>query len=425
MQSEPETNDAPNPTPEPAPVEQKPKVSRSERREKAAKDALRTFLRDLHLDRFGAVQTKADKIDLTLHLKADPANDWGLEFKPSLGEQLLSQVEDAQAGWNVFKQGRTYCFRCESPDCEHAAPPDPLKVFKGYEPNGLPIWCDLTQALIEAKDERVDRLFGNPPGVVSVVQYGHDLKARQLSSFGRSSKTYSILGQVITGYFPLPAKEGGGLDKTSRLAISFQAVEARGDHGTVKIKLNALARLPDGLDLSDLLASGWQPGLFRARQTAMRAMENLEQQAAGARTRGDTEEISQAMRQVPVILRRLSESLERTDRQVVRRTRHVEERRHQQRPVHKALDDALSASLETSFYDEKAGTAVFCGPQGRAHVFNPNGQHVTSFTLRPAAIDFRLRTRRWRMMKPEESEELKQRIKDFIPRKPDSPGVIS
>ncbi len=383
-----------------------PKKSRSERREQAAGDAIRTFLRDMHMDRFGAAPPKPGEIDVVLRLKAKPAEDWSLRFDPPLGEQLHGQLVDAQAQWNVYRPGHVHCFRCDSSDCEHSTPPTPLSVFTGYAPNGVAEWREFAQVLIEARDERVDQLFAARPGIVARLQYGHDLRNRQLSSFGRSSKTYAILGQVTAGYF-LPAG-----DPPQKLAITFQIVEVRGEAGRKRIHLNAIAAVPGG-HLPDLLASGGLPGVYRARETASMAVEAVERRADGV----DTEAVRNAMKQIPSILHRLAESLDRSGRQDSRRTRHVEQRRAQQRPVHKALDDVRDAAPGQWFYDEKAGTSVVCGPQGRAHAFSSNGRHVTSFSLRPESVDFRLRTHRWRRMSAAESDEIRRKIAESVPAK--------
>ena len=389
-----------------------PRKSRSERREQAARDALRTLIRDLHMDRFGTPQPKTGEVDIVLRLKTDPSEDWSLRFEPSLAEQVHRQLVDAQAEWNVFKPGRVHCFRCDSSECKHAVPPSPLSVFTGYAPNGMAEWSEFAQLLIVAKDERVDQLFSGRPGIVARLQFGRELRDRQLSSFGHASKTYSILGQVAVGYFALPpSKEHGDFQK---LAITFQIVEARGDAGEPRLRLNTIANVPDG-DLSELLASNWQTGVYRAREVAARSLEALERRASAARENGDADAEQDAMRKVPVVLRRLAESLERSARQDIRRTRHVEERRAQRRPVHKALDDARDAAPAKWFFDEKAGTAVVCGPQGRTHAFSGNGRHVTSFILRPESVDFRVRTRRWRLMARSEAEDFKKRIEEFVP----------
>ena len=231
MNSNPQKLEQPAPENELSAV---PPKSRSQRREQAACDALRTFIRDLHMDRFGAVQPKTGEVDIVLHLKTKPSEDWSLQFDPSLGEQLHVQLVDAQAERNVFKPGRVHCFRCDSSECEHAVPPTPLSVFTGYAPNGMAEWSEFAQVLVAAKDDRVDQLFSGRTGVVARLQFGHDLRRRQLGSFGRASKTYSILGQVAVGYFALPpSKERGDSQK---LAITFQIVEVRGDAGELRLR---------------------------------------------------------------------------------------------------------------------------------------------------------------------------------------------
>jgi hypothetical protein len=162
--------------PAPPPV---PKIPRSLRREHAARDALRTFLRDLHEDRFGAVTPGDDELDLVLRLKAIPGKDWELRFDPPLGEQLDAQIQDVQADRNVYRKGRVHCFRCDSAECEHALPPSPLSVFDGYAPNGLPEWSDFAQSLVAARDERVDRLYADPPDVWPA--YGSEAISRSAS----------------------------------------------------------------------------------------------------------------------------------------------------------------------------------------------------------------------------------------------------
>lgn len=404
MDSEEQTPEQPA-----TPVPPAAKKSRSERREQAACDAVRTFVRDMHMDRFGATHPEPGEIDIVLRLKAKPSEEWALRFEPSLGEQLDAQLVDAQAQWNIYRAGHVHCFRCDSSECEHSLPPSPLSVFIGYAPNGTAEWSEFAQVLIEAKDDRVDQLFAGRAGVVARLQFGHDLRDRQLSSFGRASKTYAILGQVAAGYFPFPS------DPPQKLSITFQVVEVRGKLGERRVLLNSIANVP-GANLSDLLGSGWQAGVHRAREMASAAVEAIERRAAAAGASGDAEGVREAMKQVPVVLRRLAESLDRSARQDSRRTRHVEERRTQQRPVHKALDDVRDAPPEKWFYDEKAGTAVICGPQGRAHAFSSNGRHVTSFTLRPDSIEFRLRTHRWRAMTTAEADEIKRKIGESVPK---------
>jgi len=265
------------------------------------------------------------------------------------------------------------------------------------------------QTLVEARHERADQLHAEPPAVIALVQFGHDLKRRQLASFGRASKTYAILGQVVAGYFQTRERRARA-DAVPRFAVTFQAVETRGPGGRMQVKLNPVV---GGMPLEawdELLASGWRPWVARACDDVQRAVETLELQVLAARDGGDPAQIRGQLRRLPQILNRFARTVEQGDRQSARRTQHVEARRQQHRPVHKALDDARGAAAEALFYDEKRDTIVACGKQGRAHAFNAEGRHVTSFVLTPGGADFRVRTQRWRRLQKDEVEAFRARI---------------
>jgi len=386
--------------PEPAP--EIPRESRSERRERAACDALRALLRDYYLQHFGANGPNGKRLPLNLTLSVRPEEAWATEFDPPFPDQIQAQLEDAQAGRNAYERGRVFCFRCQSSLCEHSLPPGPLEVFRGYSSTGVPEWCEAVQAFIEVQSERVDQLYAAPPAVLARMQYGHDLKFRQLSSFGRASKTYSLLGQVVAGYFLLPASQRSDRTGSSRFAITVQAVETRGLEGETLVKLNSIIGGMTPEQWEELLVSGWRPAVGRALETAGAAVEDVERRARAARESADMAVVRQALKTVPQILARLARSLEQGDRQSARRTRHAELHPRQARPVHKAIEDALEAGEENLFYDEKRATWIACGRQGRAHAFNAAGKHVTSFVLPAGGADFRLRTQRWRALQKEE-----------------------
>ena len=83
--------------------------------------------------------------------------------------------------------------------------------------------------------------------------------------------------------------------------------------------------------------------------------------------------------------------------------------------MHKAMEDVTAAAGESFFFDEKAGTFIVAGPQNRTHAFSPDGRHVTSFTLNPSSIEFRIRTRRWRHAEAAEVEELRRKTRECEP----------
>jgi hypothetical protein len=411
MSEEPKSEPQPPQAPE-------PRRSRSERRVQAAADVLRTLIRDLYMERFGTMPPDGADLDLDLRLKVQPGSNWSLVFDPPVAEQLFDQVTEAQADWEVYRRGRVYCYRCGTSECEHAVPGTPLEVFAGYDSMGRPEWRDLAQAFIAARDPRVDRLFGRAdarPGgrTLALVELGSELKGRQLAVFGKSSKTYAVLGQVVAGYFQ---KDG------ERIAVTFQAVEARGGDGRIRVHLNAIARMPGTMTLNDALAAGWEPAAHRALAMAARATEALERQAQLARAGGRTDEVRGQLQRVPTILRRLAESLERGERQFSRRTQHAEERRQAKRPIHKALEDARAAAPESVYYDEKARTLIALGDQHRAHVFSGEGRHVTSFFIQPDAVAFRVRTTRWRAATPAEVVEFKAKLSEAITPRIDIPA---
>lgn len=363
-------------------------TSRWIRRERAAADALRGFIRDLYESQFGAVAPASGEVTLDLRMKLDPANAWAAQFESSLAEQVLPQLQLAHSRAGIFHEGRVYCFKCESSECAHSVPPDPLAVFAGYDPMGLAEWKELAQVLVEARDPRVEDLFGKPPRPVARVQFGRDVKERQLSTFGRSSRTYSILGQVCAGYF-----ETRGPDVPDRFALTAQVVEICGTNGRAEIRFNWMAGGMDARALSAWCVEREATSVARARDLLRSQVERLHREADVAAT---PERRRQVLRRIPHLLEDFAGSLRRGRRQEERRTHHVEHRRTEdQRPVHKALEDAAGAPANLWFRDKKPDTLVVCGPQGRAHVFNLNGQHVTSFVLPPGGMDQRVRRGRW------------------------------
>lgn len=384
-------------------------LSRTARRVKAAADALRTLLRDLHLDRHGA-EPPPGSLELSLRLLVHPARQWELAFDPPLVDQIDDQMAEARAARDVFLRGAVHCFRCGSSSCEHARPPSLLGVFHGYDETGRPEWVEFHQALLEAKDERIDQLYARPPVVLTGVQFGRQLRGRQLSSFGRGSRSFAILGQVIAGYFPVPGSSGSSTELPSKLAITFQIVEARDAAGAFRLHVHAVTGLPGDDSLEGLLASDWQPDIYRARGLAARALSALEHRVRGAREGGRREDARDMMREVPAILHRLAAALDRGHRQARRRTQHAEQRRQESRPVHKAVDDARTVKADALFFDLKSEAFIVCGPKGRTHAFNERGRHVTSFLIKPDSIDFRLRTGRWRRSVAEEFSAFRERM---------------
>jgi hypothetical protein len=397
-----------SPVPDPAAAV---RLSRHQRREVAACDALRTLLRDCYESQHGVRPPASGEIRLELAVKALPAGGWKVVFDPPVAEQVDAQLAEAQAQWAVYRRGAVFCFRCGSSACEHAVPPGPLEVFRGYGSTGIPEWCELVQSALDCGDSRAAELYADPPRILACLQMGRTLKERQLSSFGRASRTYSVLGQVVAGYFRMPARRRLGAEP--RLALTIQIVETRGAKGETVVALNRIAGGVEPEDLDERLAGDWQPGLTRALEQGGRRVESLANRILAVRSAGPSADVRILFREVPAILRGIARDIEGGHRQDERRTHHVEERRRIQRPIHKALEEARAAGPGDLFFDEKRQTIIACGRQNRAHVFNEAGRHVTSFILPSDGADFRMRTGRWRRLDADEQVRFRQCISNL------------
>jgi len=395
--TKPEVIDLVSPTPSSA------KLDQHQRRERQLSDGIRTVIRDAYHDLYSMDESRLSDLDLRFQLKVDPKDNWSLEFEPPLRDQVLRQLEDQEASFNTYQEGHVYCFRCDSANCACSAPPDPLQIFSRYDSMGQPEWCELTQKLLDSQHEQIDLLYRKNPPVLNLMQFGKDLKAEQLSSYGKASKTYSLLGQVIVGYLTVPKQHLAAGYDDRRLAISFQIVETRGKGGRFRLRLNTVFHRAMLKDVDDLFLSEWAPWLQRARRLAKEQLEQIEGLARRARQDKDNKRYHQQMGKVSGVLRNLSRSLSRGDRQAHRRTQHAEQRRSgKERPVNKAFEDATVVTRDKLFIDEKENTFVVTNGHGRVHIYSKEGRHVTSFFIKKENMDHRLRTKRWQKASDED-----------------------
>lgn len=387
--------ETPDPREPSAGEELTPEQTRLARRAQAAGDALRSLIRDVVEREFGRPRMGDAPVEMTLSLRVRPQEGYTLGFDPPLEQQVLDQFGDVIAERGIYQPGRVYCFRCGSSACGHGAPDAPTQVFRGYNSTGVPEWHEFSQALLERQDPRVDGLYRDPPQVAALVIPGRDLKSDQLASFGKASKAYALLGQVVAGHFSLDDRRGDSAAR--RFALTVHFVETRTGKGQVALHVNPIVCMPGRQTLSEAFAEGWGGWLQRALAAAERSLRTMEVQinAAGA----DRYRIArQVLGRLPGVMRRCAGSLDRGHRQVRRRTRHAEERRKQQRPVQLALRDAGEIPDDQLLYDDRSEAVVVPGRQGRLHIFNVDGKHMTSFVGKPGTVEQRLRSRRWRML---------------------------
>jgi len=362
----------------------------TQRRSDTMTAALRALVRDLYLAQFGLPSGDGD-LELSLNFSISPTDGWSVQFKKPIQDQLQPQLEAYEAASLAFQAGQVYCYQCANAHCEHSRAPTVMDVFSGYQQLGTPQWTELAQFLLGIRDERVDRLFEERPKVIARVLDGEMLRSRQLAYFGKSSKTFAILGQVVAGYFPISQ----GSPQAQKVALCIQVVEIRDGKGQPQLKLNLLIPGPNQLALAEHLDVRF-PWIRHACQQAKRQLIKVTKGWAG-------QSITTRDHRIATILERLANDLERGERKSQRQTRHARYREEMARPIHKAMADLRQARPEKMFRDLKTKAIMVCGSKGRCHAFNESGHHITSFVIHGEAIDARLRKKRWAPLLPEQS----------------------
>ncbi len=357
--------------------------------------SLTAAVRETYAEDFGAHVDRARPFELEMKVSIDPAKSWRLQADPSLEEQIRAAVREMATKAEAFRRGRVYCYRCDSPVCPHSHPPRPTSVFGGYSSTGLPLWPEFSQILLEQGHPGVGLLYdASPAGLISMYVSPDMLKQRQMNIFGRQSKTYDILGQVVFGFLRMRVP-GEGRSVPERVAFTLQAVEFRRLDGTPRLALNVLARLSDGSPALDAINGPYQLRVSDIISSARHRISSLYPSARGRARRGSASSLPDTTAHAADILKGLARKLEKAGRQRERRTAHAEGHRVKNRPTSKAWEDALGAPAESILWDRQEKTYVVLGPRSRAHVFSLRGRHVTSLVLSPEAVQSRKRRKRW------------------------------
>ncbi|MFN7973650.1 MAG: hypothetical protein U0166_15095 [Acidobacteriota bacterium] len=343
-------------------------------------------VRAIHDGMFGPGRRRAGRVPVTLALSVDVAS--GEIAGDPLDDQIARALREDAAGRDAYRAGAIHCYWCDGAACAHARPPRGTAVFTGYLPTGQPTYRDLAQLLLDRKDERVETLFSDRPGMVAIFSTGREAKGGLLHSFGRASKTYDLLGQVVAGYF----RPGPGHAAIGHLAITIQAIESRHPDGRRRLSLNAVAGTGETSpeEILENTRDPWGRGFRKALDGARARLRTYEDALArdGARP-------SEVLGRVPGLLRDLVRSFDHAGRSAERRTLHAFDRAGD-RPIDVALRDAREAADAAFLADEGRGTLIVLGPRGRAHAFTREGRHVTSLHVDGEALERRLARRRWR-----------------------------
>nr|HPQ39871.1 hypothetical protein [bacterium] len=220
----------------------------------------------------GAVCHIADNSTITLSLAVRPGeSSLSVAMDPPLLDQIRNQLRDLDVQRGVYRRGAVYCYLDESSECPHCRPDSPSHVMAEYLPNGIPEWRDLRDVLIDEHPALAAQLFETRDLTAAVYMRGRDIKHRLLSSFGKSSRTYNILGQIVCGFLTIHPSEISDHAVTD-LALTIQAVETRDVGGQMNLGLNIISGFHD-LNILDHLT---MPGYAGFREKLIDVNRSLE-----------------------------------------------------------------------------------------------------------------------------------------------------
>ena len=332
----------------------------------------------------GDVAVAMGEVPLQIRLDAGAV----LGSREAAAQKLLSdlerQVGEALQGAGL-RPGFAYCFLCASSQCVHAAPPQRDQTLASYAASGRPVWQSFTNLCLAQGEERVDRLFVEPPEIIALALHGGPLRRELGAAGGGRGAALTVLGQVVVGLIP----EDFALRRSTadRIALTLQLVEVAGGDPLRRWRINVL-----GLERQAIAEAAAREHARGPAERLRRLLAATEQRAVEAwrrvralrgAARGRARE-----REAMALINGLRGEVERVFRPLQRRTQHAQERHEGgERPTSDALRDVENAGAEHFFWDRRHGTLAVLGPRGRAHLFSPAGRHVTSLRLQRGELE--------------------------------------
>ena len=172
----------------------------------------------------------------------------------TLVKELRDRIADALTAHKEFRTGSVYCFQCDSSSCAHAFPEHMGDTFSGYTATGKPEWKGFANIFLDARDERVEKVYGEPPRNHLPGSVRRRTQGRTAAGFGLGSMVYNVLGQVVTGLVPVDLR----LTSTDspRTALTLQVVETRSLSAKHRLRLNMLGLTVDQLAAASETSKG-------------------------------------------------------------------------------------------------------------------------------------------------------------------------
>jgi hypothetical protein len=266
--------------------------TRSQRREQAAADALRSLIRDTLLDKFPVLAE--EHIEIPLHLSLKLTGE-ALKFTPDLRSQILEQAEAFLAPCESFHPGSVFDFHARTAEAPGCRPPGALDVFAGYDPLGHPKWSRLSAML--------------PEGLPLKIFSGKELKTEQLLAHGKNDKNYNLLGQLILGPLPVP-RVYQNFTESPECALTLQIVEVRDAQAHFSLRVNLLCGKLLAEELEAMIQENPLREVNRALLQLREEVGRLEAQALEAWCHQDSKALSLILKAVPKIFARFSAQME-------------------------------------------------------------------------------------------------------------------
>ncbi len=387
---------------QPAPEERMERVFRE------LYEAARTIATEYGLARGESFPIPAIQLPVRVDLETRPSKEAQRERAVELVDTYRDLILEGLTAHKAFRMGRVYCFQCDAPDCMHSGPADPVETFVGYTATGKPSWEGFPNVCLTRGYDRVDRLYGDHPEVVALVQMADELGGELLPGFGSGSLAYNVQGQVVLGLVPakLKLEHGAG----NRVALTVQVVETRTGLDRSRLRLNVLGLTVDQIaEAADRgPARSVAARLAESLRIARQRLHSLGRQIQLRERRGSKVELEE---RIGPLLHQLRGDLERIFKVKHGRTRHAREHHENgQRPIGQALSDTKRASDDRFLLDVRNKTVVVLGPKARAHVFSIEGKHVTSLQLDPHELERKKAKRRWRPLAVEDVARFRETL---------------
>jgi len=363
---------------------------------------------------YGQIGELRESSKILLNIAVNNIDDLEITMDPSLKDQIRNNLRNMNVKVGAYDSGRVYCYLDQSSECSHCRPDDRSMVMVGYRSNGIPEWEEFLDLLIDVSPSTAAELYENKQLIAAIYLRGRDVKKKMTSGFGKSSRTYNILGQILCGYFSI-RPSAVSYEKTDHIALTVQAVEHSSIQGEISLDINVISGL-NVSNIMDYFAEGSNRLISEAVFKASKQLKTIEQEINIAAPHSQGTIRKKLMPKIPVILNEIKLEILKMNQRKYRRTSHAIDRAKDNRPISTAIDDLSKVNTESILEDPENKTMLIPGKNNRWHVFSHDGRLVTSLFLEKEQVLKRLRRKRWQHPETDKISIFIERIHKLYPK---------